>query len=372
MLMKVLVNMCRLLLAATFIFSGFVKANDPWGMVYKFHDYLAAVNLDVLPDTFLLCSAVLLAMFEFILGCNILFCINKLRTISLATIFMGAMTLLTVYIAVENPVHDCGCFGDAIILSNSATLAKNIVLMAAVIIMGRWRKYLYNKVPESIKGLVSIAAMCGIFGYAIFCIICLPAIDFRPYKVGLDLRNAVENASATYDVKLIYEKDGKQIELSLEDDDPDSTWTYVETRRTEIESKNVATADFFVSDANGDEATDEILYADGTAFMLCIPDLTNADEGCINKVNDVYDFAIENGHSFFCLTASDSEKAQAYWKDHTGAEYDFYIADDRLLKTIVRGAPGLVMLQDGVIVKKWSNHNLPDEQELQMIIGNNN
>lgn len=369
--MKILVNVCRLMLAATFMFSGFIKANDPFGTVYKLEDYLSAWSLNILPETFLLGCAVLLALFEFMLGINLLFCINRKSTVSLTVLFMGVMTLLTVYIAIANPVSDCGCFGDAIILSNEATLGKNIVLMAAAIVVLKWSKLMYDKIAESVKGFISLISFIGIVAYVVYCINCLPYIDFRPYKVGTNLREAMEKANnqQMFEVSIIYEKDGETLELSLDDDDPDSTWTYVETRRKQIGSERLATADFFVADADEEEVTDDILYADGYTLLLTIPDLKSADEECIDKVNEAYDISIEHEIGFYCLTSSADEESQTYWRDHTGAEYDFYISDNRLIKTIVRGNPGLVLMKDGVILKKWSNYNLPDEQELMAIVG---
>lgn len=361
LMMKVLVNACRLLLATTFIFSGFVKANDPFGTVYKLEDYLAIINLNDIPELIVLGGAVLLALLEFMLGINLLFCIGKKGTVRLTSAFMAVMTLLTVYIAIADPVSDCGCFGDAIILSNEATLGKNIVLMAAAITLLKWYKLMYDKLRESIKGLISLTTFIGIIAYIVYCIVSLPVIDFRPYKVGTNMREVLESGNKErFDVKLIYEKNGKTLELSLEDDDPDSTWTYVETRRTELDTEGLATADFYVSDLDDEDVTEDIIYSDSYTLLLTIPDLMKADEGCIDKVNEAYDISQEKGYSFYCLTASADEKSQQYWRDHTGAEYEFYISDNRLLKTIVRGNPGLVLMKDGVILKKWSNYNMPD------------
>jgi hypothetical protein len=171
-----------------------------------------------------------------------------------------------------------------------------------------------------------------------------------------------------FEVKIVYEKDGKTMELSAEDEDPDSTWTYVETRRTPIETQNLATADFYVADADGEDVTEDILLADDYTLLLVIPNLMNADEGCVDRVNEVYDYAQENGLGFYCLTSSEELEAQTYWNDHTGAEYGYYIAEERMLKTVVRGQPGLVLLHEGVIVKKWGNYNLPNEEELKQLI----
>lgn len=363
------VNVCRLLLAATFIFSGFVKANDPLGTVYKLEDYINAMAWFTLPDTFLLGCAVLLAFFEFTIGVYLLFGIKKKGTSVMTLAFMVVMTLLTVYIVIANPVDDCGCFGDVLILSNGTTLAKNIVLLAAAVLICRFHRRQKDFLTSSVKWFIGFLSFCLIIGYAIYCIVCLPVLDFRPYKVGTDLRAAIAGTGAQpkFDVKIIYEKEGQTMELTAEDDDPDSTWTYVETRRTPIETAHLATADFYVSDLDGEDITEDILLSDGYTFLLIIPNLMNADEGCIDKVNEVYDLAQDQGFGFYCLTASTEPKAQQYWSDHTGAEYGYSLAEERMLKTVVRGNPGLVLLHNGTVAKKWSNYNLPDDKELQTL-----
>ena len=369
-LLTVVVNVCRLLLAATFIFSGFVKANDPLGTVYKLEDYVHAMAWFTLPDTFLLGCAVILAIFEFNLGVYLLFGMKRKATSAITLAFMVVMTLLTVYIAIANPVEDCGCFGDVLILSNGATLAKNIVLLGAAVLVSRYYRLQKDFLGSTAKWLIAFVSLCLIIVYAVYCIVCLPVLDFRPYKVGTNLREAVTSNQQKFDVKIVYEKDGQTMELSAEDEDPDSTWTYVETRRTPIETQHLATADFYVADADGEDVTEEILLADGYTLLLIIPDLMNADEGCVDKVNEVYDYAQEKGWGFYCLTSSEDQRAQTYWNDHTGAEYLYYIAEERMLKTVVRGQPGLVLLQDGIIVKKWGNYNLPDDAELQEVAPN--
>ena len=369
-LLTVAVNVCRLLLAATFIFSGFVKANDPLGTVYKLEDYVHAMAWFTLPDTFLLGCAVILALFEFTLGVYLLFGMKRKATSAITLAFMVVMTLLTVYIAIANPVEDCGCFGDVLILSNGATLAKNIVLLGAAVLVSRYYRLQKDCLGSTAKWLIAFVSLCLIIVYAVYCIVCLPVLDFRPYKVGTNLREAVTSNQQKFDVKIVYEKDGQTLELSAEDEDPDSTWTYVETRRTPIETQHLATADFYVADADGEDVTEEILLADGYTLLLIIPDLMNADEGCVDKVNEVYDYAQEKGWGFYCLTSSEDQRAQTYWNDHTGAEYLYYIAEERMLKTVVRGQPGLVLLQDGVIVKKWGNYNLPDDAELEEVAPN--
>ncbi len=369
-LLTIAVNVCYLLLAATFIFSGFVKANDPLGTAYKMEDYIHAMAWFTLPDTFLLGCAVILAFFEFTLGVSILFGMKRKATSVVTLIFMAVMTLLTVYIVIANPVSDCGCFGDVLVLSNGATLAKNVVLLAAAILVQRYYRLQKNFLGQSLKWFIAFVTLCSIIGYAIYCIVCLPVYDFRPYKIGTNLREAVAGASQQpkFDVTIIYEKDGQTLTLNAEDDDPDSTWTYVETRRIPRANTNLAVADFYVTNAENEDITSDILLDDSYTFLLIIPDLRHADEDCINKVNAIYEYTQDNQLGFYCLTASSDIRDQRYWRDHTGAEYDCSLAEERMLKTVVRGQPGLVLLHDGIILKKWSNYNLPEEEELKELI----
>lgn len=366
-LIKAAANICRFLLAATFIFSGFVKANDPFGTTYKIEDYLSSFNISGLPETFILGCSILLALIEFGLGIYLFFGINRRFTSRLTLVFMSLMTLLTVYIAIANPVEDCGCFGDVLILNNWATLGKNIVLLAATILLVRYDKLQYQFIGSNTKWLISFFCLCYILGYAVFCVVNLPLFDFRPYKIGTNLREAVcGDAMPQFDVKIVYERNGERIELSPDEDDPDSTWSYVETVRNEIDASNVGSSDFYIGDAeSGDDLTEDVLLEDGYTFLLIIPQLTNADEGCIDRVNEIYEYSQDNDYGFYCMTASSDQKSQYYWEEHTGAEYPYYLSEERMLKTVVRASPGLVLLKDGVIINKWSNYNLPTEQDFK-------
>ena len=367
--LTVAANICRLLLAATFIFSGLIKANDPLGTVYKLQDYLLAIAWFQLPDTFLLGCAVILAFFEFTLGVYSLFGIYRKETSRITVVFMILMTLLTVYIAIANPVSDCGCFGDVIILSNAATLIKNIVLLAAAMFVCRYYRLQKDFLTPNLQWLVMFLSLCTIIGYAIYCIICLPLFDFRPYKVGTNLQEVVmNNNKPRFDIAIIYEKDGQTLTLTAEDEDPDSTWTYVETRRIPHTGTDLAASDFYVTNMEEEDITPEILLNEGYTFLLIIPNLRNADEGCIDKVNAIYEYTQDNQLGFYCLTASSGARDQRYWRDHTGAEYSFSLAEERMLKTVVRGQPGLVLLHNGVILKKWSNYNLPKEEDLKQFL----
>jgi len=361
------VNISRFLLAAVFLFSGFVKANDPIGMVLKLKDYAVAFGFPQIPFFTLVIAAVGLALLEFSLGIYLLFGMSRVQVARVAVVFMGLMTLLTAYIFAFNPVSDCGCFGDVLILSNGATFAKNIVLLAAAVINLKYNHLHLKIVGDNTQWLITMFGSVYILVYSIYCIYALPVLDTRPYKIGTNLRAQAEGTGQPrYDIKLVYEKNGETQELTLEDDDPDSTWHYVETKRIPAAGGPThKTANFFVTEASTEEdVTDDILYNEGYTFLLVIPDLMHADEGCIDLVNEAYEYAQDNGYAFYCLTGSGSTEPQEYWADHTGAEYPYCLCDDRELRTIVRASPGLVLLKDGVVIGKWSNYTLPDEYVL--------
>lgn len=364
--LKVCTNICRLLLAAVFILSGFVKANDPLGTAYKLSDYAASVCSLHIPSLILLTLSIGISFVEFTMGIYLFFGISRKKMSRLVVIFMSLMTLITIYIYIFNPVSDCGCFGDAIILSNGQTLAKNIILLAAAIFLKRYSKLQTEFVPDRMKWVISMASMLFILAFAARCIIYLPEIDFRPYKIGTNLQANYESYSHSenFDVRIVYEKNGKTMELSIDDDDPDSTWTYVETVRNVKNKKELETSNFYFTDSETEEDVTEDLLYEEVSFLLIIPDLMHADESCVDRINDLYDYAKAEGFGFHCLTGSIDKKAQDYWSEHTGAEYGYSIGDERLLKTIVRGNPGLVILRDGVIKGKWSNYKLPTIEEL--------
>ncbi|MBQ7687112.1 MAG: DoxX family protein [Bacteroidaceae bacterium] len=368
--LKIVVNICRFLLAATFLFSGFVKANDPLGMVYKLEDYFSAWGITGVPELFTLLMAMGIALFEFVLGVYLFFGMRRKWVSRITLVFMAMMTLLTVYIAIANPVSDCGCFGDAIILTNVQTLLKNIVLLGAAIVVFRWYRLQPHLINTSVYWIVSTLFTLGLLAYMMYCIYALPVIDFRPYKVGTDLRTMVEvpeDQRPQFEVTIIYEKDGKTLELSIDDDDPDSTWTYVETRRKQISGASQHIINDFYIEYGDEEVTGDILAYEGSTLLLCAPDLQTADESIMDKINDLYDYAQANDIMYYCLTASD-EATRSRWADYTGAEYLCLTADDRTLKTMVRSNPGLILLHDGRIIKKWSHWNFPAQEEIQGLI----
>ena len=328
---RVLVNVCRIVLAVTFVLSGFVKAVDPLGTQYKLHDYLAAMGVgSLVPDFVTLVGAVLLAAVEFCLGVLLLFAIRRRMTSRLILILMSIMTALTVWIYIADPVSDCGCFGDALVLTNGETLLKNIVLLACSVVIWKWPLEMVRFISHTNQWIISNYTALFILFVAGYALYDLPQFDFRPYHVGTNLREG---------------------------------WQKM------MEGEESPYSEFFIESLeDGEDVTEEILNDEGYTFLLVSPHLENADDSQLDLINQAYEYAEDNGYTFYCLTAS-GEKGISRWRDITGAEYPFAQTDETTLKTIIRSNPGLLLLKDGIVIRKWSHNRLPDEYALNKPLG---
>lgn len=376
---KVLVNIARLTLAVTFIFSGFVKAIDPLGFQYKIQDYLAAItdayNTGLIHDWGTLVAAVLLAAFEFILGINLLFAISRRLTTKIVWLFMLVMTIITIWIFVANPVSDCGCFGEALVLTNGQTLMKNIVLLALATFLA-WKPLdMVRLISRHNAWIVSNFSALFILAMSVYCLYKLPIIDFRPYHIGANIPEGMEIPEGAeqpkFDTKLIYEKDGEQKVFTMETL-PDSTWTFVDSKSEQISEGYVPPIhDFSIlyndEEGNEEDITEDILSDPNYTFLLIAPHLETADESQFGKINMIADYAQRRNYRFLCLTAS-TKNAIEHWTDITGAEYQFANTDETTLKTIIRSSPGLLLIKDGKILQKWSHNILPKLDEKSPVL----
>ena len=323
---KAIVNLCRLLLAAVFILSGFVKAVDPLGTLYKMQDYLLAMDLGGwLPDLALLAFAVGLSALEFCLGIFMLFAIRRRLTSRTMVIVLAIMTSLTLWLALTDPISDCGCFGDALVLTNWQTFWKNIILLTAALVVAKWPFGMIRFISKSNQWIVinySLLFILIISGWSLYD---RPQFDFRPYHEGADLREG---------------------------------WNLM------MEGNESPYADFFIEKADdGEDITEQVLNNEGYTFLLIAPWLEKADDSQLDLINQVYEYAEDNDYLFYCLTAS-GESGISLWRDITGADYPFCQTDGTVLKTMIRSNPGLLLLKDGKVIRKWSHNRLPDEYDL--------
>ena len=373
-LLKMIVNLCRIIVAVTFIFSGFVKAIDPIGTQYKLQDYLGAIGMaGILPNWTLLAVAVFLAAIEFCIGIFLLFAIQRRLISKLTVAFMVFMTMVTVWIVVADPVKDCGCFGDALHLTNTETLIKNIVLLVCSLAIMYRPLAMFRFVSKSNQWIVTNYTIVFILVSSGLSLYFLPIFDFRPYHIGVNIPRGMEIPKGAklpqFKTTFIMEKNGQRKEFTL-DNYPDASWKFIDSKTVQTSEGYIPPIhDFSITDnKTGLDLTNSVLSHKGYTFLLIAPHLETADDSNFGDIDRLYEYAQSYDIPFYCLTAS-TTKAIKRWIDLTGAEYPFCITDEAVLKTIIRSNPGLLLLKDGTIINKWSHNNLPNEAKLSRPIG---
>ncbi len=314
-------TLSRLLLAATLLVSGFVKAIDPMGMFYKLNAYFGAWGMPFSDDSLILRSGVItLATIEFILGIYLLLGMRRRFTSVAICIFMSAMTVVSAYIYLYNPVADCGCFGEAVTLTHGETLGKNVVLLGASLIVFSRRRYLFRIISERNQWLTSLYSWVYIVALSLYSFHYLPVVEFTAFKEGADLRRAYWEPDEATPVALIN----------------------------------------FNLEADGTPITDSLLDVEGPTFLLVMPDVATADDGCNDRINDIHDACLDANYGFYGVVTYEADTAAVTtWCDRTGAVYPILRADLDQLRSMVRSNPGLLLLRNGKIEKKWSNNDLP-------------
>lgn len=369
---NILVELSRIVVGVTFVFSGFVKSVDPLGFTYKIQDYLVEMNLVDLYD-FALPSAIFLVVAEFVLGALLLLGLYRKPVTILIALMMIFFTPFTLWIALTNPVENCGCFGDALVISNWQTFYKNLIIVSgAILLMLKWSliKPLFK------RRMVPFAAVFVVlFGllFALHNVYNLPVIDFRPYKIGANIPQQMyidpEKADVIETV-FIYSKDGEDKEFT-EDNYPwnDSTWTFVDLKtRVVVEGEKPAIEDFSIQSLYYDELesswniggdiTDMVLSDTTYTFLMVSYSLENINEKYLDKFRSVMQYAESNGYPFYLLTAS-SENVVGEWEANYKTGVQFCHADERALKTMIRANPGLILLKEGDVINKWDDSKVP-------------
>ena len=363
-------SVARTLLAITFLFSGFVKAVDPLGTVYKIEDYLKAFGgffTDLLPLAGV--AAVCLITAEWLLGICMFANIRTQWTSWISLAFYLVMTPLTLWIALTNPVSDCGCFGDALVLTNWQTFWKNIVLLSLVIVLLVCCKAIpqtFSWWAEIVIAGIGLGALIGVMCYSYNH---LPPMDFRPYKIGNHIPTLMEIPDDAepdvYETTLIYEKDGKQETFTLENyPKGDSTWHFVDQKSVLVKKGYEAPIhDFEIMTMDFEDITYDILESELPVELVIMYDLKKADHKQLGKVKELIEqsfFTFDNGGAYI-LTGSGEEEvenmANEFGWDEEMMKKVFCYTDPVTLKTIVRANPGIIVVQNGTIIDKYNMKN---------------
>ena len=361
----------RIIFGLVFLFSGFVKAVDPLGTAYKISDYLEAFSLTSL-DFLAFPAALILIATEFAIGFNILLNVHLKATTWVAGIFMLVMTPITLYLAISNPISDCGCFGDAIVMTNWQTFYKNVVLCVILAIIALLQNQNRPWLSNWGASVVTLFPILVSFGISIYCYNLLPILDFRPYKKGNNIIEGMqipEDAPLDkYETTFFYEKDGVEQAFTL-DNYPaeDSTWTFVRQESKLIEQGFVPPIhDFSIITEDGD-ITDLVLEDAGYTLLVISHKVEKASTKNIKCVKSTIANAKKAGAKVIWLTSSYSDDVEEF-KSEYGINDTFGATDDITLKTIVRSNPGLVLIKDATVIEKWHHNSLPTKDELNQLI----
>ncbi len=356
---QLLTTLMRLTVGGVFVFSGFTKAIDPWGTCYKITDYLLALGMERW-DNMALFVAVALATLEFMLGIFIVVGAYRRSAPIQALILLLFMTPLTLWLAVTGAVPDCGCFGDALHLSNWATFGKNVLLLLGVIYLLCFNRSLRGIYGPAVHWMVAAVSFATVMAIAYFGYFKQPLIDYRPYPEGTRLISAAsaDTDESEDDFIFIYSKDGEEHEFTI-DSLPDEAdgWEYVTRYHARRPQGKVIVQDgshknsIAILDLDGNDITIDVLGDNRRTVLLLFPDLPQV--GVVNSydLNELTDAALVAGASVIGLTPATAQQIVA-WKDLSMASYPIYNMDDSELKMLARGNPAVVYIEDGIIMWK--------------------
>lgn len=362
-----MLTVSRLLLGAVFLYSGFVKGVDPLGTAYRIEDYFIAFGTDWLMFSALFFSFILNAI-ELMLGAMLILNIRPKLTSTLVLLMMGVFTLVTLNDALNNPVPDCGCFGDALILTNWQTFYKNLVLDVLVLIVFLHRKSIRKIYPGKLEWALGALLIAIFIGFQYLNYVNLPMVDFRAWKVGNRLY-AANPQPVKYYLTYRNKETGETKEYLSPDypyDDPEwlKNWEFVSQR---VEDPNrIPGMDLAIIDFAGEDVTNMYIKNPDYQFIAVAWSLRSTDRKSFRKIEQLFEQADDHGYSFIVLTSTLHNKIQTFLEqEDITFEIPFFNADDITLKTMIRSNPGLILIKDGTIIDKWHHNNLPDWDELE-------
>lgn len=325
--MKALNTVARFIVGGLFIFSGLIKVNDPVGTQIKLEEYFTVFAVDIAPffeslKPLALFFSILLSTLEVVLGIAILLKYREKLVTTLLLAMIIFFTFLTFYSAYFNKVTDCGCFGDAIKLTPWQSFFKDIILLVFIVILFIGRKANDIKRPSNFKHISVAVSTVFCLVVAFWSINHLPSIDFRAYKEGTVIPVAMMPPA----------------------DNPS-------------EVPKITNYAFW-----GDEDDYTMESLSGKKLLVIVHDVENTELRAYPMLNSLVR-SIENQVGVVAITASSGPEFESLRHDVQLA-VPYYYSDKTLLKTMVRSNPGLVLLQDGQVMKKWHYNDIPDATEL--------
>ena len=361
--MKILVGFSRIIVGILFIFSGFIKLNDPLGFSYKLQEYFSegVLNLEFLiPYALLL--AVFLVIFEVLLGIMLLIGYLPKFTIWSLLGMIVFFTFLTFYSAYFNKVTDCGCFGDAIPLTPWESFIKDIILLVLILILFFGRKYLTPFLAPASHKWIIFASFTLCLGFAYYVLMHLPAFDFRAYKIGTNIEEGMSipkgAQEAVFEYQWKFEVDGKEKIITTNGEYPSMDGTFISVDTKIIEEGYIPPIRDFTIEKNGQDFTEEFLQKENLIVVVFYNLLKSEAEG-LQKMKGLLQKAQAKNVDVIGLTASGNADIEKI-KQRFGFNMEIYNTDETALKTIIRSNPGIMQLKKGTIVDKLHWNDVDD------------
>lgn len=349
----------RWFVGLVFLYSSFVKGVDPMGTMFKVQEYMTAWSIGnitfdwALPMAGVLSVALICA--EFIIGILLIFnAYRRLAAWGLAAMMLF-FTVTTLVDALTNKVTDCGCFGDAIKLTNWQTFWKNIVLdvptVWIVLTCNLRRKRRFER-----DAIVLIVALAAMLVFAMYNIKHEPVIDFRPWKIG---NRMIEEREAMNHMTMQNKETGETVTVDYRNGEWDSVPAeYKDFSRWEIltstsdEPFEIKADGFSMMDIEGNDHALELLPAEDGLIIITVHHLEDMDEDGVMSVTRAKAMAEENGIQIVMLTSALPEEAQAWLYQNNISGLDYLFADATAIETMMRGNPGFMYVKDAVVVDK--------------------
>ncbi len=374
-----LLGFCRIFTGLLFIFSGFIKANDPTGFGYKLQEYFEVFHMTAFNE-YATAIAVVICGFEILLGALLLFGVYANLVAWGLLLLILFFTFLTFYSAFFEVVTSCGCFGDAIPLTPWQSFSKDLVLLALILIIFFNRK----QIRSIIKGsgnqfIVTLITAIASLGIGVYTVNYLPFIDFLPYKIGNNLPALMvlpEGKEADVFEQLYTMKNKKTGETKQVNDKvymadklwEDESWEIIGEPESKLVKKgyDIPIPDLLITDADGADHTQEIIANPYYNIIIVAKDLSTTNIDAIQKINQTVTQMTKdyNGLRVVLLTASASKDAQ-YLSDKMQLIAEIYYADLIPLKSMVRANPGVILLKGGNVMGKWHYNNFPDAKTIE-------
>lgn len=365
--MRVLTGIARLVVGGGFIFSGWIKANDPLGFAYKLIEYFEVFGVNYLVPTALPLT-ILICIFEMMAGFAILIAARLKSALWIALLLIIFSAGLTFYSAYFNKINSGGTFEYVIKLGRWECFTKDAILFVLIIILFIDKDNINTifgpRLENALLGMALIAAI----GFPFYTYNYLPVVDFRPYAIGKNISDQTVGVPdvLSYKYKVKNKKTGEEKIVDKLADDYELYYDFVEPVREVIrKGTEPKINNFLVYNVNGNECTKKIISNPDYNFLLICYDLESTNKDAYGKINDFAALCKQDHVKFVALTASKGEAIQQF-KREVNSTIDFYTTDDvTVLRTMIRANPGLMLLKNGTVQGKWHHHSLPSYSDVK-------